>query len=79
MPVLKGLNLRIDAGDQVAAQWSGTSGAGKSTVASLLLRFHEPNSGSFQVGETPAENWTSVGTGNAWRLCHRKSFCSVET
>ena len=52
VPVLKGLNLRIDAGDQVALV--GTSGAGKSTVASLLLRFHEPNAGSFQVGETPA-------------------------
>ena len=52
VPVLKGLNLRIDAGDQVALV--GTSGAGKSTVASLLLRFHEPNSGTFQVGETPA-------------------------
>ena len=50
--VLKGLNLRIDAGDQVALV--GTSGAGKSTVASLLLRFHEPSSGTFQVGETPA-------------------------
>ena len=50
--VLKGLNLRIDAGDQVALV--GTSGAGKSTVASLLLRFHEPDSGALHVGETPA-------------------------
>ena len=52
VPVLKGLNLRIDAGDQVALV--GTSGAGKSTVASLLLRFHEPDSGALHVGETPA-------------------------
>ena len=50
--VLKGLNLRIDAGDQVALV--GTSGAGKSTVASLLLRFHEPDTGALHVGETPA-------------------------
>ena len=50
--MLKGLNLRIDAGDQVALV--GTSGAGKSTVASLLLRFHEPDSGALHVGETPA-------------------------
>ena len=51
--VLKGLNLRIDAGDQVALV--GTSGAGKSTVASLLLRFHEPDTGVLQVGDVPAD------------------------
>ena len=53
MQVLKGLNLRIDAGDQVALV--GTSGAGKSTVASLLLRFHEPDTGVLQVGDVPAD------------------------
>ena len=52
--VLKGLNLRIDAGDQVALV--GTSGAGKSTVASLLLRFHTPNRGQLRVGDTPADD-----------------------
>ena len=54
VPVLKGLNLHIDAGDQVALV--GTSGAGKSTVASLLLRFHEPDTGALHVGETPASD-----------------------
>ena len=52
VPVLQGLDLRIDPGDQVALV--GTSGAGKSTVASLLLRFHAPNSGLMTVGHTPA-------------------------
>jgi ABC-type multidrug transport system fused ATPase/permease subunit len=52
VPVLRGLNLRVDPGEQVALV--GTSGAGKSTVASLLLRFHAPDSGTFNVGETAA-------------------------
>ena len=52
VPVLRGLNLRVDPGEQVALV--GTSGAGKSTVASLLLRFHAPDSGAFTVGETAA-------------------------
>ena len=52
VPVIQGLDLRIDPGDQVALV--GTSGAGKSTVASLLLRFHAPNSGLMTVGHTPA-------------------------
>lgn len=52
VPVLRGLNLRVDPGEQVALV--GTSGAGKSTVASLLLRFHAPDSGTFTVGETAA-------------------------
>ena len=52
VPVIQGLDLRIDPGDQVALV--GTSGAGKSTVASLLLRFYAPNSGFMTVGHTPA-------------------------
>ncbi|MGB1577407.1 MAG: ABC transporter ATP-binding protein [Flavobacteriales bacterium] len=52
VPVLRGLNLRVDPGEQVALV--GTSGAGKSTVASLLLRFHAPDSGTFAVGQTAA-------------------------
>ena len=53
VPVLKGLNLTVEAGEQVALV--GTSGAGKSTVASLLLRFHAPNRGQLRVGDTPAD------------------------
>ena len=52
VPVLRGLTLRVDPGEQVALV--GTSGAGKSTVASLLLRFHEPDQGELLVGDLPA-------------------------
>lgn len=49
VPVLKGLNLEILQGEAVAIV--GTSGSGKSTVASLLQRLYEPSTGSIHVGE----------------------------
>ncbi len=45
--VLKGLNLKIKAGQRVALV--GTSGAGKSTVMQLLLRFYDIDGGEILV------------------------------
>ncbi len=42
--VLKGLSLTAASGQQIAIV--GPSGAGKTTIAGLLLRFYEPDSGS---------------------------------
>ena len=41
--VLDGFTMRVQAGERVALV--GTSGSGKSTVAALLSRFHDPSSG----------------------------------
>ncbi len=46
-PVLQGLDLHIGAGERVAIV--GSSGSGKSTVASLLARFYDPGSGQVLV------------------------------
>lgn len=46
-PVLRGLSLRVAAGEHAAIV--GASGAGKSTVASLLMRFYEPQAGTVRV------------------------------
>uniref|UniRef100_A0A7R9W9X8 ABC transporter n=1 Tax=Pseudictyota dubia TaxID=2749911 RepID=A0A7R9W9X8_9STRA len=46
--VLNGLNLSIGAGQVLAVV--GGSGAGKSTIASLLTRLYDPDSGSIQMG-----------------------------
>jgi ATP-binding cassette, subfamily B, bacterial len=53
VPVLQGLSLTIAPGEQVALV--GASGAGKSTVASLLLRFHEPQQGQITADGTPVQ------------------------
>lgn len=47
-PVLDGLDLAIPAGGSVAL--TGASGAGKTTLISLLLRFREPAGGTIAVG-----------------------------
>lgn len=46
-PVLRGINLKIQPGQVVAIV--GRTGAGKTTMASLLLRFYDPKSGVILV------------------------------
>jgi ATP-binding cassette subfamily B protein len=47
LPALKGFSLTVRPGETVALV--GPSGAGKSTVFRLLLRFHDPDSGTVRV------------------------------
>ena len=46
-PVLNGVSFSVRAGSTVALV--GASGAGKSTIANLLLRFWDPDTGSVQL------------------------------
>jgi thiol reductant ABC exporter CydD subunit len=59
-PALQGLSFIIEPGQKIALV--GASGGGKSTVAQLLLRFFEPDSGLIRVNglaleEIKAEEW----------------------
>jgi len=47
MPVLKGLDFQLQAGQKVALV--GASGAGKSTIVQLLLKFYKADSGDIKV------------------------------
>lgn len=49
--VLDNLTLRVPGGQVLAI--CGSSGSGKSTIAQLLLRFYEPQSGEIRIGDVP--------------------------
>lgn len=46
--VLKGVSFKVKEGEQLALV--GSSGSGKSTIASLAMRFYEPAEGSIEFG-----------------------------
>jgi len=54
--VLDGIDLKIRAGETVALV--GSSGSGKSTMASLLLRFYDPHQGKITVDGKDAREYT---------------------
>ncbi len=57
-PVLKGVNLHIRAGETIA--FVGPSGAGKTTICSLLPRFYEIGSGSISVDGIDIRQMTKI-------------------
>ncbi len=54
--VLRGLDLEIPSGQTVALV--GPTGAGKTTIADLVLRFHDPESGSVEFDGVDARKLT---------------------
>jgi subfamily B ATP-binding cassette protein MsbA len=56
VPVLRGVSLRIEPG-QVAAL-VGPTGAGKTTIISLIPRFYDPSSGLVKIDGTDARRFT---------------------
>ncbi|MFJ3612357.1 MULTISPECIES: thiol reductant ABC exporter subunit CydD [Streptomyces] len=51
-PALDGFALTLDAGRRVAVV--GASGSGKTTLAQVLLRFLDPEAGTYKIGGVPA-------------------------
>jgi ATP-binding cassette, subfamily B, bacterial len=55
LPVLKGIDIHVKAGQKVAVV--GTSGAGKSTIMQLLLRFHQFDGGQILADGKPIADY----------------------
>src|SRR3546814_2092066 len=47
-PVLRGVDLTVHPGERLALV--GPTGAGKSTLAKLIVRFYDPTEGSVSIG-----------------------------
>lgn len=57
--VLKGINLEIEKGEKVALV--GKSGGGKSTIAQLLQRFYDIDSGELLIDGKSASDYNLIG------------------
>jgi ATP-binding cassette subfamily B protein len=55
-PALDRFSLEVSQGERVALV--GPSGAGKTTVLSLLLRFYDPQSGALRIGGTDLRDYS---------------------
>jgi len=55
-PVLQNLSFTVGAGEKIALV--GTSGAGKSTIVNLLVRFWDAGSGEVQIGGINIRDYT---------------------
>src|SRR5580698_8271109 len=71
-PVVRGLSLRVEPGETVAVV--GASGSGKSTIALLLPRFYDPQSGSVRIGGRDIKDVTQDSLRAAIGLVMEDSF-----
>jgi ATP-binding cassette, subfamily B, bacterial len=76
-PVLRGLSLRVEPGETVAVV--GASGSGKSTIALLLPRFYDPQSGSVSIGGHDVADVTRGSLRAAIGLVMEDSFLFSDT
>lgn len=59
---LSGVNIKAESGKRIALV--GASGAGKSTIMNLILRFYDPDSGAVIIGGEDIKNVTTVSLRN---------------
>jgi ATP-binding cassette subfamily C protein CydCD len=76
-PALAGMSFRVPAGATVALV--GPSGAGKTTVANLLLRFWDPSGGSIRLGGIDLRDLTLDGLRGCIALVAQDTYLFNDT
>jgi ATP-binding cassette, subfamily B, bacterial len=76
-PVLRGLSLRVQAGETVAVV--GASGSGKSTISLLLPRFYDVRGGAVRVGGYDVRDLTLDSLRASIGLVMEESFLFSDT
>ncbi len=75
--VLDGISFDVARGEFVA--FVGQSGAGKSTIVSLLARFYEPNTGDIRADGTPIEAFDLQGWRERIAVVRQRPFIFDDT
>lgn len=58
-PLIEHFNLKVEQGTRVAIV--GPTGAGKTTLVNLIMRFYEPSAGEILIDGVPARNYSRKG------------------
>lgn len=75
--VLKHVNIQIQAGEKVALV--GHTGAGKTTISSLLMRFYDPVHGSIRIGNQDLKDITLESLLQAVSLVPQEPYLFADT
>ena len=70
--VLKNVSFRVDRGDRIALV--GHTGAGKTTITSLLLRFYEPQRGEILVNGVDFRRYTLASLRSMFAIVQQDFF-----
>lgn len=76
-PVLESVSLTVNKGEVVALV--GPSGAGKTTVAALLLRFYDPTEGAIRIDGTDIREFTLKSLRRQIALVGQETFLFNDT
>lgn len=71
-PVIRGIDLEVPAGQRLAVV--GETGAGKTTIAKLALRFYDPDTGSVSLDGADLKDLTESSRVNAIALIPQDGF-----